>query len=259
MATVVAASLAPALPAQAAATVQLPAPAAVGQSVVMGLTVDASSAGAAGQGTLAVRLSLSRRVAAVNDATGTFTTQSYVASLEVAEAPAGYDVAPLDSLAGASISQAFASTGAPLTAPRVEDAASDAQVVGSQQLAGWLAITSIAFPQTPVAVGESWTSGGTAPIGGGMSVPVVYQCRLAAVEAGQYTVEISYAATFSVSGTALGQLDGGISGQATLVGMLDNPLVLSGRVDQVMDAIASTGDTTAPLSTTSAIGLHGTA
>ena len=70
-------------------------------------------------------------------------------------------------------------------------------------------------------------------------------------------MEISYASGFTVGGTALGQIDGDISGQGTLIGLLDNPLVLSGRVNQVIDAIASAGGATSQLSATSAIGMQG--
>lgn len=254
----------PVLPARGAAaaspggpTISLPPPAAVGQAVAMDVTVEVRSAGAAGEGTLAVHLALTRRVVAVDDASGVFTTRSHVAALDLAEAPAGFDVAPLDSLAGSSISQAFAPTGAVLGPPVVDGSQFDAQVTGGRQLAGWLATTAIGFPAGPVAVGESWTSPGRAAIGGGITVPVVHQCRLASVAAGRYTVEISYAAEFVADGTTLGRLAGDVSGRATMVGMLDNPLVLSGRVDQVMDALASTGTAATPLTTTSAITLVG--
>ena len=89
---------------------------------------------------------------------------------------------------------------------------------------------SIGFPAEPVAVGAAWTSDGT--IGShGTIIPVTYQCRLTALDASTYTMEVTYTQAFSQPSDA-GAIEATIAGWGTIVGSVSNPLFLSATLDQ---------------------------
>ncbi len=74
----------------------------------------------------------------------------------------------------------------------------------------------------------------------------MYQCRLASVADGTYTVDVSYAENFSApveGGTA----DGTISGTGTLNGSLANPLVVWGGLNQTIDGVATINGGATPM------------
>jgi len=250
-----------AIPAPAAGAagdaIALPPAPSVGQSANLLVSIETVSAGAAGDGTLSVGFALNRAVTAVDPGGGTFTVDSTVGNVEVAQAPAGYDASKFDALDGVTVQQVFAFTANP-TGPRsvIAGAASPTQETAGQQLLDWLGATVITYPAEPVAVGHSWMSGGATASTTGVEVGVGLQCRLAAVADGSYTVELSYAQTFSAPATAIGHVDGTISGQGTLVGRLDNPLSVTGTLDQSIDGIASRDGVAAHLAATTSIAIR---
>ena len=96
-----------------------------------------------------------------------------------------------------SFEQSFTPTGAANPAGidadqrRVDDRRSSKQ--SGRALVDAVSMVSVGFPAEPVAVGAAWTSEGT--IGShGTIVPVTYQCRLTALDASTYTMEVTYTA-----------------------------------------------------------------
>jgi hypothetical protein len=237
--------------------VALPPTPSVGQSADLLVSIETVSAGAAGDGTLSVGFALSRAVTAIDPGAGTFTVDSTVGNVEVAQAPADYDASKFDALGGVTVRQVFAFTATP-AGPRsvIAGAASPTQESAGQQLLDWLGATVISYPAEPVAVGQSWMSGGATESTTGVEVDVGLQCRLAAVADDSYTVEFSYAQTFSAPTTAIGHVDGTISGQGTLVGRLDNSLAVTGTLDQSIDGIANRDGVAAHLTATTSIAIR---
>lgn len=232
-------------------TFQLPAAAVVGQQAVMSVALDANATGTGTDGLLAVDVALARSVVGV-DGDGGFSIQSTASGARVAQAPPGFDSSAFDGLDGVAIDQSFDRTGVP-TGPGAVNSASDAQAIGGRQLVNWIGPTAVGFPADAVAVGASWSSPGRAGSVGGIVVDVEYKCRLASVTDRQYTLEVSFAQDFSVSGTPVGDVNGTISGWGTLSGSLDNPLVVNGSVNQSIDAMATSGGASSPLSVTSTL------
>ena len=74
-------------------------------------------------------------------------------------------------------------------------------------------------------------SAATAP-----SIPVTYQCRLTALDASTYTMEVSYTEVFSQPSDA-GAIEATIAGWGTIVGSVSNPLVVSATLNQTIDGI----------------------
>ena len=76
----------------------------------------------------------------------------------------------------------------------------------------------------------------------GMSFDVTYQCRLASVVDGAYSVDVSYAAGFSAPVEG-GVAEGTIAGTGTIGGSLANPLIVSGGLNQTIDGVVTVGNT----------------
>lgn len=215
--------------------VQLPAPASEGQSArsqaVIQTTVDG--------GEVTLQLATSSYVANVA-ADGSYTARSTINAVAVTNAPASADVASwgLDDLEGSTFDRAYAASGAPLTAP--------SRSVSAQSLIlDSVSMVSLGFPETPVAVGDSWTAAGRIS-SHGMTFDITYQCRLATVTDGAYSVDVSYTEGFSaaVDGATT---EGTISGTGTLSGSLANPLLLWGGLNQTIDGVRTDGNSATTL------------
>lgn len=235
------------------ATVQLPAPPAVGQTAQLSVTVDSEIAGSTTSGPLSLDLGVSREVAGVDPGSGAYSTRSVIGDIAVGQAPPGFDVSVLESVRTMSVLQQFDATGTPLDSGVAENAASAEQNDGGRRLLRLMAVTTVGYPSEPVAVGASWSSTGAASDTSGISVDVVYQCRLVAVEGRTFTIEVSFAQNFSIADPVHGQIDATISGQGTLQGSLDNVLVVNGSINQTVDGITTLNGATAPLSVASSI------
>ena len=99
-------------------------------------------------------------------------------------------------------------------------------------------MVSVGFPAEPVEVGSAWTSPGA--IGShGTVIPVTYQCRLTALDASTYTMEVTYAQSFSQPSDA-GAIEATIVGWGNIVGSLANPLLISATLSQSVDGIQGT-------------------
>jgi len=236
---------------ESSVTFTLPAPAAVGQAAETSVSYDSTMISPAASGDLSLQAVISRQVTAV-DAAGGYSTQAVVSSIAVSQAPSGFNTGQLDGLAGVSVQQTYANTGA-VVEPAQPTAVNAGPPAGAaDQLLIWAAATSISFPAEPIAVGTSWTSQGRASVGG-VAVPIPYQCRLASVDDARYVVELSYAADLAASATSLGDVSGTIAGWGTVTGSRSNPLVVSGTVNQSIDGWARVDQLTSPLSITSTL------
>ncbi|WP_162942331.1 hypothetical protein [Desertimonas flava] len=235
------------------ATIQLPAAPAVGQTARLAVMVDSEIVGSTTAGPLSVDLGVSREVTGVDANTGAYSTRSVMEDIAVGQAPPGFDVSVLESVRSMSVLQQFDATGAPLGPGVAENAVSDEQSDGGRRLMRLMAVTTVGYPSEPVAVGASWSSSGTASDTSGISVDVVYQCRLVAVEGRTFTIEVSFAQDFSIADPLHGQIDATISGQGTLQGSLDNVLLVSGAITQTVDGVTTSNGVTTPLSADSSI------
>lgn len=225
--------------AEAGATVQteaasppidLPAAAEVGQRATLGTSITHLL----DVGTIGLRLELSSSVTAVN-ADGSYSTRSTIDTVDITASPEDVDI---DGLQAVSFNQSFSPTGEPTGASLVNPAAlSQAQKTGGRVLLDAVGMINVGFPAEPVSVGSSWTTSGV--VGShGLSLNVTYQCRLAEVVDGRYRVELTYSQDFNEPGLG-GVVAGTVSGSGTISGALDNPLVVSGTVSQVIVGIVN--------------------
>lgn len=227
----------------ASAPVQLPAPAAVGQGTTTEAVIETTVDG----GPVSLHLVTTSLVTAVRP-NGAYTARSVIDSLEVTNAPASADVSSwgFRELQGATFNRTYASTGRPLNLAT--------RSVGEQALVlDAVSMAYVGFPTEPIRVGDSWTVEGRIA-SGGWTYDVAYHCRLAAVLDGSYSVDISYVDGFSYA-VDNGSAEGTISGTGTLSGSLENPLVVSGRLNQTIDGIVTVDDSATPMRTDTSITL----
>lgn len=225
-------------------TVQLPAPAAVGQAARSEATIQTTI----DDGLVSLQLVTTSAITNV-DGDGSYTAHSVIEAVEVTNAPASANVTSwgLTDLTGTSFDRMYASTGVPLT-PATRSVDAQSLVLDS------VSMVSVGFPAAPVSVGDSWTVDGDIT-SDGLAFDVTFQCRLASVADGTYSVDISYAEGFSApldGGTA----EGTISGTGTLNGSLGNPLLLWGGLNQTIDGIVTTGNSAATLRQDTSITLN---
>ena len=225
------------------APIQLPAPAVVGQVAYVQAAIQTTIEG----GPVSLSLATSASITNVGG-DGSYTARSTIDSVDVTNAPASADVGAwgFTAVQGMSFDQSYAATGTPIdNAARSVDAQS--LILDSVSMA------YIGFPTTAVVVGESWNVDGT--IGSdGLTFKVTYQCRLASVADGSYTVNVSYAENFS-SPVESGVVDGTISGTGTLSGSLTNPLVVSGGLNQTIDGVRTVDGAATPMRTDTSVTL----
>ncbi len=233
-----------------AAAVKLPAAAAVGQQATVTTQITNTTAA----GTFEVDVTMTTAVTAVNATDGSYTTRSTIGTVDV---PVGADIAGpgVNALPTRSFEQSFLATGAAVpAASTLIDAASmtaEQQQIG-HALVDAVSMISIGFPADPVAVGSTWTSAGTVGRQGTV-IPVTYQCRLTALDASTYTMEVSYTQAFSQPSDA-GAIEATIAGWGTIVGSVANPLVVSATLNQTIDGIQGA----APLNSDTSIAFNGT-
>jgi hypothetical protein len=216
----------------AAAAVALPAPAVVGQQVEVASQVSHTTAA----GRFEISVSMSTAVTAVN-ADGSYTTRSTIGTVDV---PVGAEVAGdgVTALGTRSFEQSFTATGAAI--PDASTLIDEASMTPEQQASGRALVDAVSmirvgFPAEPVAVGASWTSPGN--IGShGTVIPVTYQCRLTALDASTYTMEVSYAKSFSQTSDG-GTIEATMAGWGTINGSVSNPLVATASLSQAIDGI----------------------
>jgi hypothetical protein len=234
----------------AVASVQLPAPAVVGQQA----DVRARVAHTTAAGSFELVVSLSTAVTVVNT-DGSYTTRSTISMLDV---PVGAEIAGngVNNLVNQSFEQTFTAGGAAI--PQDSTLINATSMSAEQQASGRalvnaLSMVSIGFPPEPVAVGTSWTVDGA--VGSqGITIPVTYYCSLTALTDSTYTMAVSYTRPFSHSANA-GVIEATIAGSGTIVGSLTNPLVVSAALYQTIDGIEGS----APLHIDTSIALDGTA
>jgi hypothetical protein len=223
----------PDLGTEAAATeIVLPALAVVGQQV----EVAAQIAHTTTVGRFEVNVTMSTAVTAVNG-DGSYTTRSTISTVDV---PVGPEVAGagVNALVTRSFEQSFTATGAAI--PEASTLIDSESMTPEQQDSGRalvdaLSMIRVGFPNQPVAVGESWTSAGT--VGShGTIIPVTYQCRLTALDASTYTMEVSYAKSISQP-TDSGSIEATMAGWGTIRGSVSNPLVITATLNQAIDGI----------------------
>lgn len=224
--------------------VQLPAPAAIGQTVYSQAVIQTTIDG----GEVTLQLASSSSVTDVAG-DGSYTARSVINAVEVTNAPASANVTSwgFDDLAGSAYDRAYAASGAPLTAPSRSTGA-ESLVLDS------VSLVSVGFPAAPVAIGDSWTVDGRIS-SHGMTFDVTYQCRLAVVVDGTYSVDVSYAEGFSASVDGATS-EGTISGTGTLSGSLANPLLLWGGVNQTIDGVRTEGNSATTLRQDTSIALQ---
>ncbi len=224
-------------------SVQLPAPAVVGQAAYLEATIQTTIEG----GPVSLSLATSSSITDVGG-DGSYTARSTIDSVAVTNAPASADVGAwgFTAVQGMSFDQSYAATGTPIdTTTRSVDAQS--------LIVDFVSMAYIGFPATAVRVGESWNVEGT--IGSdGLTFDVTYQCRLASVVGGSYSVDVSYAENFS-SPVLDGIVDGTISGTGTLTGSLANPLVVSGGLNQTIDGVRMVNGAATPMRTDTSVTL----
>jgi hypothetical protein len=215
--------------------IQLPAPAAVGQSARTQADIQTTIDG--GQVTLRLVTSSSITRVAGN---GSYTAHSVIDAVEVMNAPASADVRSwgFDNLEGSSYDRTFSASGAPLTTP-------SRSVPAQSLILDSVSMVSLGFPAAPVALGDAWTVAGRIS-SDGMAFDVTYQCRLAALADGTYSVDVSYAEAFNASVDGVTS-EGTISGTGTLSGSLANPLLLWGGLNQTIEGVRTTGNSASAL------------
>ncbi|HET9546389.1 MAG TPA: hypothetical protein VFO97_01070 [Desertimonas sp.] len=237
-------------PASASGARQLPAVAVVGQSAEVTTRIKNSTLA----GMVEVVVSMTTVVTAVNPADGSYTTRSTIGTVDV---PVGAEIAGdgVNALVARSFEQSFQANGAAVpAASTLIDAASmtPEQQASGRDLIDAVSLISIGFPAEPVAVGAAWTADGT--IGRhGTIIPVSYQCRLIALDAATYTMEVTYTQAFSQPSDA-GAIEATIAGWGTIVGSVSNPLSLSATLHQSVDGIQGVE----PLNNDTAITFDGT-
>jgi hypothetical protein len=233
----------------AAVSVQLPAPAAVGQQA----DVRASIAHATAAGSFEVDVAMATAVTVVNP-DGSYTTRSTISMLDV---PVGAEVAGngVNNLVNQSFEQTFTSGGTaiPQNSTLINATSMSAeQQAGGRALVDAISMVSIGFPAEPVSVGSSWTVDGT--VGShGITIPVTYHCSLTALSESTYTMVASYTQPFSHA-TNVGVIEATIAGSGTIVGALTNPLLVSATLYQTIDGIEGS----VPLHIDTSIALEGT-
>ena len=234
----------------AAPAVKLPAPAAVGQQT----TVAARIGHTTSAGTFEVEVSMTSAVTAVNAADGSYTIRSTIGTVDV---PVGAELAGpgVNALVTRSFEQSFTATGAAIPqASTLIDAASmtTEQQESGRALVDAVSMISVGFPVEPVAVGAAWSSEGA--IGShGSVIPVTYQCRLTALDASAYTMEVTYTEVFSLPSDA-GMIEATVAGMGTIAGSVSNPLAVSATLNQTIDGIQGAQ----PLHTDTSIAFNGT-
>jgi hypothetical protein len=218
--------------AAAAAAVQLPAPAVVGQQVEVAAQVGHATV----DGRFEVSVSMSTAVTAVNG-DGSYTTRTTIGTVDV---HVGAELAGdgVNALGTRSFEQSFTPTGA--ANPEASTLIDAASMTAEQQESGRalvdaMSMISVGFPAEPVAVGAAWTSQGTMGSNGTI-IPVTYQCRLTALDASTYTMEVSYTESFSQPSDT-GTIEATMAGWGTITGSVANPLVISAKLNQAIDGI----------------------
>jgi len=217
----------------ASPAVKLPAPAAVGQQA----TVTTRIAHTTDAGRFEVEVSMTTAVTAVNAADGSHTTRSTISTVDV---PVGAEIAGpgVNALVTRSFEQSFTASGAAI--PEASTLIDAASMTAEQQQSGRalvdaMSMISVGFPEEPVAVGAAWTSPGTVGSHGSV-IPVIYHCRLTALDASTYTMEVSYTQTFSLASEA-GAIEATVAGTGSIVGSVSNPLAVSATLHQTIDGI----------------------
>jgi hypothetical protein len=218
--------------AASAPAVKLPALPVVGQQAEVGAQVGHSTAA----GRVEVSVSMSTAVTAVN-ADASYTTRSTIGTVDV---HVGAEIAGdgVNALGTRSFEQSFTSTGAAIPEASVLiDAASmtPEQQESAQALVDAVSMISVGFPVEPVAVGASWTSAGAVGSHGNV-IPVTFQCRLTALDASNYTMEVSYAESFSQPSDT-GTIEATMAGWGTITGSVSNPMVVQAMLNQTVDGI----------------------
>ena len=216
-------------------TIQLPGSPYVGQTADSELEIQTTIDGAP----VSLLVSSSSTVGTVY-AGGAFIARHFIDSVAVTNAPASADVAALDfeQLTGTSFDQAYSRTGAP-TERNVSSLNSRSPVLDAMSL------VSVGFSSGPVSVGESWVFDGRIR-SEGLTFEVTYQCRLAGVVDGTFTVDVSYAENFSADVNG-GVVEGTVSGTGVFNGSTRNPLVLSGRLNQTINGATTIDGAATPM------------
>jgi hypothetical protein len=218
--------------APAAPAVKLPAPPVVGQQAEVAAQVGNTTAA----GRFEVSVSMSTAVTAVNT-DASYTTRSTIGTVDV---HVGAEIAGdgVNALGTRSYEQSFTSSGAAIPEASVLiDAASmtPEQQESGRALVDAMSMISVGFPAEPVAVGVSWTSAGAVGSHGNF-IPVTFQCRLTALDAATYTMEVSYAESFSLPSDT-GTIEATMAGWGTINGSVSNPLVVEAALNQTVDGI----------------------
>ena len=238
-------------PASASGARQLPAVAVVGQSAEVTTRIKNSTLA----GMVEVVVSMTTVVTAVNPADGSYMTRSTIGTVDV---PVGAEIAGdgVNALVARSFEQSFQANGAavPAASTLIDAGVDDPGAAGPADETSSMPCSSISigFPAEPVAVGAACTADGT--IGRhGTIIPVSYQCRLIALDAATYTMEVTYTQAFSQPSDA-GAIEATIAGWGTIVGSVSNPLSLSATLHQSVDGIQGVE----PLNNDTAITFDGT-
>jgi hypothetical protein len=234
----------------AAPAVKLPAPAAVGQQTTVATRIGHTTAA----GTFEVEVSMTSAVTAVNAADGPYTTRSTIGTFDV---PVGQELAGpgVNALVTRSFEQSFTATGAAI--PEASTLIDSASMTTEQQDSGRalvdaVSMISVGFPVEPVAVGAAWSSEGA--IGShGSVIPVTYQCRLTALDAAAYMMEVTYTEVFSLP-TDAGMIEATVAGMGTIAGSVSNPLAVTATLNQTIDGIQGAQ----PLHVDTSIAFNGT-
>ncbi len=176
--------------ATAAAAVKLPAPAAVGQQAAVATRIAHTTAA----GTFEVEVSMTTAVTAVNAADGSYTTRSTIGTVDV---PVGAELAGpgVNALVTRSFEQSFTATGAAI--PQASTLIDAASMTAEQQQSGRalvdaVSMISVGFPAEPVDGRRGVDVARARSAAMAPSIPVTYQCRLTALDASTYTMEVSY-------------------------------------------------------------------
>jgi hypothetical protein len=224
-------------------SIVLPVPYQVGQSAsttnTFDTTIDLSGGGMDENVTLAFQLDLTSMVTAVDDDGGSV-VDSTIEGLEWIEQPDGFDVGAAEDLVGVMYSETYDSSGAATSRELIDaDALTAEQRQAADEFLMQAESVAFGFPGGPVAPGATWTSD-TSVNSSGVELPVTYHYELVSLDAGSYTIEVTYDSQVdtSVDGT---DLAGEISGRGTITGAVDNPLALSFSFEQDVDISAGDG------------------
>ncbi|MFV0306425.1 MAG: DUF6263 family protein [Desertimonas sp.] len=202
----------------------------VGQAVEQTFTMVLEMSAAGEEVTIALEFVAEAEIVAVA-ADGGYTVQQMITALSnPGNDPTGQTVVDqMQPMIGVAMLQEIAADGTPGEVEFIDDAPADA-VAAFEELGTSISGSPLDFPDTPVAVGDTWSNDVVTETEG-VELAVTYDYELVALDDETFTVSVSYATDMDQMGVT-----GTTSGEGTMIGVRGQPLLIDSTIVSTTEA-----------------------